>query len=157
MRRHIAGRYVLKRGQQVGFDLGAYDRSLPLVIDPVLSYATSGLGGSAIAVDALGNTYVTGSISSSSFATPGAFQGTFRGTCGNPATPTQPCFTDAFVAKLNPSGTQLIYFTYLGGDSHEDGRDIGVDHAGNAYVTGNPFGKFQPTPGPSDLLRCKRR
>ena len=37
-------------------------------------------------------------------------------TCGNAATPTKPCFTDAFVAKLNPSGTALIYFTYLGGD-----------------------------------------
>ena len=60
---------------------------------------------------------MTGIIFSSGSATPGAFQETARG-CVNSANEPQPCSPDVFVAKLNPSGTQLIYFTYLGGDSY---------------------------------------
>ena len=92
IRRTIQGRYVLK-GTQVGFDLGDYDRSRPLVIDPVLSYSTGGLGGTAIGVDGSGNAYVTGIIFSSGSATPGAFQETARG-CVNSASEPQPCSPD---------------------------------------------------------------
>ncbi len=87
--------------------------------------------GIGIAVDATGNAYVTGETYSSNFpTTAGAFDTTFNGTC-----------IDAFVAKLNASGSSLVYSTYLGGsgsDSMYDdrGEDIAVDATGNAYVTG---------------------
>ena len=78
-RQKIAGRYV-RRGKQIGFEVGKYDATLPLVIDPTLVYSTF-IGGSnndqglAIAVDATGNTYVTGGTSSTDFpTTPGAFE-----------------------------------------------------------------------------------
>ena len=73
VRREISGRYVLQGKDRVGFQVAAYDRSKPLVIDPVLAYSTY-LGGSGddnqalgIAVDAAGNAYVTGFTSSTDF------------------------------------------------------------------------------------------
>ena len=78
VRRPIAGRYVLKGGRQVGFDLGAYDRSRPLVIDPVLTYATTGLG--VPLLQWTPGQYLRDWERSSPpvYATPGAFQGHFR-------------------------------------------------------------------------------
>ena len=119
--------YIAKNAQSVGFQLGAYDPSRPLIIDPVLVYSTY-LGGSgfdqgyAIAVDSLGNSYVTGQTAAIDFpTTAGAFQTEYGG-------------GDAFVAKLNPAGNALVYSTYLAGAS---GNGIAVDPAGNAYVTGD--------------------
>jgi hypothetical protein len=87
------------------------------------SGSETGLG---IAVDTAGNAYVTGVTDSTNFPTTvGAFQGTFGG--GS---------TDAFVAKLNASGSGLVYSTYLGGNSLDSGNGIAVDAAGAAYVTG---------------------
>ena len=81
----IDGKFVLTGAHQVRFQIAAYDRSKPLVIDPTLAYSTY-LGGSGddvglgIAVDASGNAYVTGTTDSSNFpTTPGAFQTTFDG------------------------------------------------------------------------------
>ena len=131
VRQPVSGQFVLEGDGQVGFALGAYDHTQPLVIDPVLSYSTY-LGGSGsdegqgIAVDAAGNAYVTGLTQSTDFpTTPGAFQTTYGG--GE---------FDAFVTKLNPTGTALVYSTYLGGSGYDYGRGIAVDTAGNAYVTG---------------------
>jgi hypothetical protein len=102
--------YVAKDGHRLGFQLGAYDQSRPLIIDPVLAYSTY-LGGSgfdqgyAIAVDSLGNAYVTGQTAAIDFpTTSGAFQTEYGG-------------GDAFIAKLNPSGSALVYSTYLIGAS----------------------------------------
>src|SRR5882762_643283 len=87
-RREIAGGYVRKGVNRVGFQVAAYDRSQPLVIDPVLSYSTYlGAGGSdagyGIAVDTDGNAYVVGSTYSSNFpTTAGGFQTTFSGGTG---------------------------------------------------------------------------
>jgi len=111
--------------------VAAYDASRPLVIDPVvLSYSTY-LGGSGddqgfgIAVDTDGNAYVTGRTDSANFPTiSGAFQ------------PTGGSTTDAFVTKLNPAGSALVYSTYIGGSGFDSGAGIAVDAAGNAYVTG---------------------
>lgn len=92
----------------------------------------------AIAVDAGGNAYITGQTVSQNFpVTNSAFQ-TFPGSR-----------LDAFVTKLNPGGTGLIYSTYLGGNSDEIGRAIAVDSNGNAYVTGTFDGGngFPFTPG----------
>ena len=52
---------------------------------------------------------------------------------------------DAFVSKLNPTGTALVYSTFLGGTNSEWGRDIAVDTAGNAYVTGKTMSSNFPT------------
>ena len=81
--------------------------------------------GSAIAVDSTGSAYVTGSTGSANFPiTAGAFQPTFVGG------------VDAFVSKLNPAGSALVYSTYLGGNSTDQGYGIAVDSNGSAYVTG---------------------
>jgi hypothetical protein len=151
IRREVAGGYVLQGANRVGFHVAAYDRSRPLVIDPVLAYSTYLGGGDrffehghGIAVDSAGNAYVTGTTGSANFpTTPGAFQPTFNGV------------SDAFVTKLNPTGSGLVYSTYLGGNDMSDGLEIAVDAAGNAYVTGRTNaanfpttpGAFQPTIG----------
>jgi beta-propeller repeat-containing protein len=153
LRREIDGGYILKGANRVGFRVAAYDDSRPLVIDPVLFYSTY-LGGSGfevgngIAVDPVGNAYVTGTTASVNFpTTAGAFDMTLDMTLeGN---------SEAFVTKLNPTGSALLYSTYLGGSSGEEGFGIAVDIAGNAYVTGETgspdfpttLGAFQTAPG----------
>jgi len=106
----------------------------------VLVYSTY-LGGSftdygyGIAVDSAGSAYITGETNSANFPTAHAFQGTLGG--GTPGS-----HPDAFVTKLNPAGSALVYSTYLGGSGNNfyNGEDVGtgiaVDSAGNAYVTG---------------------
>ena len=118
--------------QHVAFQVASYDTSKPLIIDPVLSWATylgrSGDdGGGGIAIDVSGNAYVTGGTSSSGFP----------GTAGSPIQSTFGGNRDVFVAKLNAAGTALLYSTYLGGNGKDDGFGIAVDAAGNAYVTGD--------------------
>jgi hypothetical protein len=214
----IDGRYVIHHGQ-AGFEVGPYDTKKPLVIDPILAWATyyggggdeagrqiavdpagnvyvagwstsffpttpgtlqPQLGGPAsssivatgdavvmklnpagsavlyatyiggsnddtamgIAVDSAGNAYLSGSTKSSDFpTTAGAFQTTFGGMSGNPL---QFSFGDAFVAKLNPAGNQLVYSTYLGGSESDEAWGIAIDSAGNAYVTGTTGSKNFP-------------
>ncbi|MGB8511000.1 MAG: SBBP repeat-containing protein, partial [Pyrinomonadaceae bacterium] len=138
----VAARYVLKNRNEVGFEIGQYDTSAPLVIDPVLAYSTYLGGGSSdsgqgIEVDADGNAYVVGNTVSTDFPiTPGAFQTVKSGV------------TDVFVTKLNPAGSALVYSTFLGGATNDNGRDIFVDAAGNAYVTGaTNSSNFPTTPG----------
>jgi len=113
-----------------------------------LSYVTY-LGGSgddcgvAITVDSTGNAYVTGFTTSTDFPTiKGSFQTTFggAGTGGF-----FQAFGDAFVAKLNPTGTALVYSTYLGGSNDEQGTSIAVDSSGNAYVGGATLSTNFPT------------
>jgi hypothetical protein len=129
-RRPIEGGYVVD-GTRVRFRVAAWDASRPLVIDPVLGYSTY-LGGASndqglgVAVDALGNAYVTGSTISSDFPI-----------SATAAQPTRHGVTDVFVAKLDPTGTTLLYSTYLGGSGDEAGNAIAVDAGGNAYVTGS--------------------
>jgi hypothetical protein len=142
IRQPVSGQFVLEGDGQVGFAVGAYDHSQPLVIDPVLSYSTY-LGGTTgggvgygIAVDAAGDAYVTGWTSTDFPTTPGAYQTTYGGA------------DDAFVTKLNPTGTALVYSTYLGGTGDEQGFGIAVDAGGNAYVTGyTSSADFPTTPG----------
>ena len=80
--------------------------------------------GNGIKVDRAGNAYVTGYTQSSGWATAGAYDTSFNG------------IRDAFVAKLNPLGSSLLYATYLGGTASDAANAIAIDGAGNAYVTG---------------------
>src|SRR2546426_3678024 len=135
----IPTRYVLKAERQVSFEVAAYDATKPLIIDPVLAYSTylgggNSDGGSGIAVDAAGNAYVTGNANSTNFpTTTGAFRNGLVG------------FADAFVTKLDPTGSTLLYSTYLGGSNFNDATGIAVDASGNAYVTGSTFSNDFPT------------
>ncbi len=136
-RRKIESRYALREGGQVGFEVGEYDASAPLVIDPVLEYSTF-LGGSLgdqgrdIAVDSAGNAYVIG-VPSSNFPIANAFQDTSHG------------IQDVFVTKLNAAGSALVYSTYLGGSGYDFGLGIAVDSSGSAYVTGQTSSSDFPT------------
>ena len=89
-------------------------------------------GAIALAVDASGNAYVAGATTSQDFPTKNAFQAGFHGGGGTGEVVTG----DAFVAKLNPSGNQLLYSTYLGGSMDDIANAIVVDGSGNAYVGG---------------------
>ncbi|HXJ96265.1 MAG TPA: SBBP repeat-containing protein [Terriglobia bacterium] len=125
----IDGGYKITQGGRVTFKIGSYDRRRPLVIDPVLQYSTflGGNGGDAafgIAVDSAGEAYVTGVTASANFPVKSAYQ-TAAGGSG-----------DAFVAKLNSTGTGLVYSTFLGGGGSDAGNAIAVDSSGSAYITG---------------------
>ena len=138
-RRAVNARYVFKAERQVGFEIGQYDITKPLIIDPVLDYATY-LGGTEfdesrdIVIDGGGNAYVTGRTFSFNFpVTIDAFDTTYANS------------TDIFVTKLNATGSNLIYSTYLGGNNDDNGFGISVDSTGNAYVTGSTSSSDYPT------------
>ena len=109
VRQEIPSRYTLKNAHRVGFQIAAYDASRPLTIDPVLAYSTylggsGGDGGFGIAVDSSGDAYVTGLTFSSDFPTKNPTAGACVGTCGTTASN-----GNAFVTKLTPSGSGLVY------------------------------------------------
>ncbi len=112
---------------RVGFELGEYDRERELIIDPVI-YSTY-LGGSRqdtamdVAVDPLGNIYLASSVNSNNFLNPD-----LPGSSVN--------LRDVVVTKLNPSGTQIIYNTFISGSRTDDPYAIDVDSFGNAYIGG---------------------
>jgi RHS repeat-associated protein len=145
VRQAISGGYVLLGDGTVGFSVGAHDTTLPLTIDPVLTYSTF-LGGSGneegykITVDASGYIYVTGYTLSTNFPVADAFQSGFHGTSGNPNDG-----GDAFIAKLTPAGNALVYSTYLGGSGGDLGSGIAVDADGNAYIDGTTDSRDFPT------------
>ncbi|MBZ5603978.1 MAG: DUF6531 domain-containing protein [Acidobacteriia bacterium] len=122
----VSGNFRVE-GSTIGFDLGAYDRTRDLVIDPLVVYKN--LGGNyswaaAAVTDAAGNIYVTGWADSSLQATAGVAQKTYGG--GN---------TDAIVVKFSNSGV-LQWLTYLGGSGDDRGGAIAIDGAGNVVVMG---------------------
>ncbi len=137
------------------FEVASYDKTHTLVIDPVLVYSTY-LGGSgneggdafgpefpaaldaAIEADAFGYAYVTGATTSVDI---GLTSGQFGSRGGH----------DAFVAKLNRTGTGLVFATYLGGSGYDGGHAIAIDPSGNVYLTGETTSPdFPTTPGAFD-------
>jgi hypothetical protein len=140
----VDGRYMLTATNEIRFEVPTYDRRRPLIIDPYLSYSTY-LGGSGtdyangIAVDSAGNAYVTGYTTSTDFPTAKPLQATNKAATGSGT---------AFVTKLNPTGSALVYSTYLGGSKVDEGLAIAVDAAGNATVTGGTASSDFPTVNP---------
>ena len=134
----VPGRYVLKGTDEIGFEVGDYDGSKPLVIDPVLIYS-SYLGGSsidegfAVAADGSGQAYIAGETSSDEVTFPlkNAIQGT-------------QITTLAFITKLNAAGTDILYSTFLGDANGfctldvcgTEVRGIAVTSDGKASITG---------------------
>jgi hypothetical protein len=139
-RQEVPSGYRVEGTNRVRFELGLYDATRPLVIDPVLVYSTH-LGGSmsdigfGIAVDTAGHAYVTGRTLSSDFPT--STDGVQPGFNGG--------IEDVFVTKVNREGSALIYSTYLGGTFFEHPFDIAVDKHGSAYVTGTTASSDFPT------------
>ena len=131
----LAARYELDHGR-VRFAIDGYDPAAAVVIDPVVVYSTY-VGGSgndtvtAIAVDAAGSAYITGSTTSPNFAhtTGGGLTGA----------------SDAYVTKLAPDGATIVYSTYLGGNVDDEGTGIAVDANGNAVITGDTTSTTFPT------------
>ncbi len=144
-RKEIEGAYRLLAANTVTFELGSYDHKTPLVIDPILTYSTF-LGGSngdddarAVVTDSAGNLYVAGSTTSTNFQTAFPFQanaGSQDPTLG---------LSDAFVTKLNPAGTALVFSTYFGGSGDEDANGVAVDSAGNVVIVGTTASTDLPT------------
>lgn len=156
-RRPVASRYVLGRAGKVGFEIGEYDRSKTLVIDPKLIYSTY-IGGNTefidivegtgdavngLDADAAGNVFITGNTDSTDFpVSANAYQpemelrGDDACLIGGPL----PC-GDAYVTKINSTGSAILYSTYLGGHNSDAGFGIAVDSTGRAYVAGgtDPF------------------
>jgi hypothetical protein len=133
-RKPVKGEFVLRSAREVNFEIGKYDETQTLVIDPVLVYSTY-LGGSAgdlfnfetgntIALDQSGNVYLAGVTPSANFPTRNPFQANSGGSF------------DCFVTKLNANGTDLIFSTYLGGSDLDTCLGLALDNAGNVYVAG---------------------
>jgi hypothetical protein len=100
--------------------------------------------GQAVAVDAAGRAYVTGTTSSTDFPTLNPYQASQGG------------LADAFVTMLSPSGSSLVYSTYLGGSSLENCYGIAIDGAGSAYVTGFTDSTSFPTLRPVQANQAAR-
>jgi uncharacterized protein (TIGR03437 family) len=135
-RERIQGRFILENPHRVAFSVGEYDPAEPLVIDPILEWLTY-YGGNgedqilASATDSAGNVYLGGGTTSTNLP--------FIGGGLESANPG----TAAFITKLNPSGTEILYSTYLGGVGFIDSlypdavRQLVIDASGNAYALGN--------------------
>src|SRR5204863_86631 len=118
---------------RVGFVTGAYDRRLPLVIDPVFGSRTilGGAGediGHAIGVDGAGNVYIAGSTASTDFI------GTILAGSLQPANGGGDA--DAFVTKIDAAGGAIVYSTYLGSSGDDEANHIAVDSSGSAVIAG---------------------
>ena len=128
--RRIEGSYDLQENGEIRFALGQYDVTRPLIIDPVLEFSTyfGGIGmdvANVVRVDRSGNIYLAGETESLNFPTRAGFSSTMGGT------------SDAFVVKLNPSGTAILFSTFLGGRNPGDRIwDLQVDEMGQILVCG---------------------
>ena len=138
-RRPVLSKYEITSKNAVSFQVGVYDNTEPLIIDPVLAYSTY-LGGSGseaghgIAVDSAGSAYVIGPTSSTNFPTHNPMQGSGR----------------SFVTKLSPDGGSFVYSTFIGSPTGiSNPLGIAVDASGSAYVTGQTCASDFPTVNPA--------
>lgn len=137
-RREVAGSYRITGPDQVGFQLGEYDRTLPLVIDPVLEYSTY-LGGNSndfskdLTIDSAGNAYIVGdSISPNFLANSSALN------------------SDVFVARFTTTGN-MLNLTFFGGNANDFATSVAVDATGNVYMGGTTFSANFPRVNAIDM------
>ncbi|HEV8061478.1 MAG TPA: SBBP repeat-containing protein, partial [Gemmataceae bacterium] len=142
----VQGSYVVLEGRQVGFRVGSYDATRPLIIDPTLSFGVT-WGGSghdyaeAVVVNPrTGEIYVAGYTSSPDFPTSNSVP--LNGS------------SDAFVSKVSADGTTLLFSTYIGGSFDDEARAIALDASGNVYITGQT--QSNNFPQPSAQYRCSQ-
>jgi len=144
-RQQVASRYYLSAQNQVAFQVAAYDNAQPLIIDPVLLYA-SFHGGSgddrahSMVMDGSGSLYITGETNSVNF----------------PETSGSSSLTgdkDIFVSKFSQAGA-LLYSVYLGGSKDDVARDIAVDASGNVYLAGETLSPDFPATGGAFDTTC---
>jgi hypothetical protein len=158
-RRAVKGGYVIKSPAQVGFEVGEYDTTKPLVIDPPLIYSTY-LGGTGkdqafgIAVDSQGNAVVTGKTRSVDFPTKGAQNGALvkntnctglqpGGGTGTFDECVEPHWV--FITKFKADGSDIIFSTVMGGTRDDRGNAIDVDGCDNTFVAGQTLSPDFPT------------
>jgi hypothetical protein len=141
----VDGRYIVTDPTHVGFYVAEHDRSKPLVIDPTLAYSTylGGVGAeqpTGIAVDSNGSVYVAGYTNSDDFSLT---------TIGQPSISAN----HVFVAKLDPTGSGLMYADYIGGDGNDYGVGLALDNANNVYVTGSTTSSDFPVVKPYQAVK----
>ena len=143
-RQTVEGHFALDAQNHVRFALGPYDHQRPLIIDPVLAYATyvGGSGGDtgfAIAVDSLFDAYIAGLTNSSNYPTTGSpYQSSYNSN------------GDCFVTKINSAGTALIYSTYLGGSQNDTATALTL-YNGDVILTGYTSSTDFPTKAPAGI------
>ena len=145
----LVGNATSEKGRSAvyGFQLGPYDLTKPLVIDPAVLVYAGFLGGSGadtaegITIDEDGNAYLVGTTRSTEAEFP-VVAGSRTHLAGS---------TDVFVAKLDPSGTKLLFAGYLGGSGLDEGADIAIDSQRNIYVTGLTWSEDFPVVVGPDL------
>jgi uncharacterized repeat protein (TIGR01451 family) len=148
----VAGRFVLRAANRVGFEIGPYDRGRELIIDPVLDFSTY-FGGSgtetspSVAVNGNGNIYLSGTTQGSPASSfPDA--STTTPTLIGPLSLTTSSPPHIFIAEINPSQPPtVLYETFIGGTGSDTSAGLSVDSAGNAYLVGNTTSTDFPTLG----------
>jgi hypothetical protein len=147
----IDGRYVLEGDHEVGFDVGKYDHTRPLIIDPQLTYSSYVGGGGndviqKVAIDSKGNAYTIGYSKSLDFPLAVPFQGQLSGV------------NNVVISKLNPDlpgAASLIYSSYLGGSADSVGRGIAVDSQGQIYIVGDTSAPSFPVTSGAYRTACR--
>lgn len=138
-REAVEGDHFVRQGNRVQFELGGYDPSRTLVIDPILAYSTFVGGfpgfednGAGLVVDDAGNVFVAGHTSAANYPLANATQGSLAGD------------QDVVISKLDPSGSTLLFSTFFGGSKVERCEGIALDENGRVYVVGETLSADLP-------------